>query len=185
MKMRDPQFIAVHRGGLLSKTHHQSLATWAADCAEHLLPWFERHHPQYTRLRQAIATGRAWARAEVKTGAAMRAALSCHAAAREASDPIAIACARAAGHAVATAHAADHCLGVVIYTLKAFDSETAHAECQWQLQRLPLPLRDHVLAGLERKLPNNLMSKARHALPQLDSFLPPTHNPQKHHEQIH
>ncbi len=174
MKTRDPRFIAAHRGGLLSKAHHPRLAAWAADCAERLLPWFEKHHPHDFRLRQAIATARAWALGEVQTGAAMKAALACHAAAREATNPAAVAIARATGHAVATAHAADHCLGVMIYTLKAFDTEAAHAECQWQLKHLPPPLRELVLSGLARKLPKNLAGKARHALPGLDSF-PPTH----------
>lgn len=60
---------------------------------------------------------RAWARGEVKTGVARRAAVAAHVPAREATDEAAVA--RAAGHAVETARAADHSLGPVIYGAKA------------------------------------------------------------------
>ncbi len=161
MTKRDPRFIAVHRGGLLSLEHHRLLALWAADCAERLVPWFEKHHPDDDRLRQAIATGRAWACGEVRTGAAMRAALACHAAAREATDATAIAVARATGHAVATAHAADHCLGVAVYTLKAFPPDLADAECRWQTSHLPTPVRDLVVSALANKLAKKSVARNR------------------------
>lgn len=32
--MRDQRFVAVHRGGLLSKEHHRLLIRWAHNCAE-------------------------------------------------------------------------------------------------------------------------------------------------------
>jgi hypothetical protein len=137
----------------LTKEHHRLLVLWAADCAERLLPEYERQHHRDSRLRQAIVTGRAWARGEVLTGAAMKAAVACHAAAREATDSTANAIARAVGHAVATAHFADHCLGVAIYALKAFDDDAAQAELRWQISHLPEPVCDLVCSAIARKLP--------------------------------
>ena len=40
-KVRDPRFITIRRGGTLTDPDHRSLAVWAADCAEHVLPLFE------------------------------------------------------------------------------------------------------------------------------------------------
>src|SRR5688500_4191886 len=105
--MRDPRFVAAHRGGPLDLASHRLLAAWAAGCAEHLLPLFEAHSSD-ERPRRAVETGRAWSRGEVPVGAAQKAAVGAHAAARAVTDPAAVAAARAAGHAVATAHAADH-----------------------------------------------------------------------------
>lgn len=38
--MRDKRFIAVHRGGPLSKEQHYQLISWAHTCTEHVLPLF-------------------------------------------------------------------------------------------------------------------------------------------------
>src|SRR4051812_38266872 len=108
--MRDRRFIAVHRGGPLPRTEHYLLSVWAADCAEHVLPLFTAHSPD-DRPRQAIETAREWAKGGIRVGVAQKAAVASHAAAREATDPSAIAVARAAGHAAATAHFAEHSLG--------------------------------------------------------------------------
>ncbi len=35
---RDRHFVALHRGGSLDLASHRLLASWAADCAEHVLP---------------------------------------------------------------------------------------------------------------------------------------------------
>ena len=152
--MRDPRFIAAHRGGLLVLATHRLLAAWAADCAQHLLPIFESRSAD-VRPRRAIEVGRAWARGEVKTGIAQRAAVDAHAAARATGDPAAVAVARAAGHAVATAHFADHCLGPVIYGAKAVEAAGASAEAEfaWQVARLPDEVRALVISALEQRLP--------------------------------
>ena len=149
--MRDRRFVAAHRGGPLALAEHRLLAAWAADCAEHLLPMFELHSSD-DRPRRAIEIGRAWARGEVKTGVAQRAAVAAHAAAREATDQAAVAVARAAGHAVATAHFADHSLGPVIYGTKAVEAAggSADDERAWQLARLPDGVRALVVSALEQ-----------------------------------
>src|SRR6476619_6497188 len=112
--MRDRRFVAVHRGGPLDKARHMMLASWAADCAERVLPLFEECSSD-DRPRRAIETARAWARGEVPVGAAQKAAVKAHAAARSVTNEAAVAAARAAGHAVATAHMAEHSLGPMIY----------------------------------------------------------------------
>jgi hypothetical protein len=78
---------------------HKLLALWVADCAEHVLLLFENHYPQDNRPRKAIAAARAWASNEMKMTAARKFALAAHAAARNATEPEAIAAARSAGHA--------------------------------------------------------------------------------------
>jgi len=86
----------------LNEQDHKLLALWAADCAEHVLPFFEEQYPEDDRPRKAIAAARAWARGEIKCGQARAAAVAAHAAAREADEGAA----RAAGHAAGTAHMA-------------------------------------------------------------------------------
>jgi Imm-5 like putative immunity protein len=125
------------------KTDQKTLAIWAADCAEHVLPFFEKKHPEDGRPRGAIEACRAWAAAGVfKMGDVRKAALGAHAAARAAKQEDAAAAARAAGHAIATAHVPTHAIGAAAYAIKA---AAAHSndlddgivrERDWQLRRL-------------------------------------------------
>src|SRR5512141_172166 len=117
-KDRDPRFIAIRRGGTLTDSDHQLLATWAATCAEHVLPLFETLRPDDPRPRQAIEAARAWTRGELKMmetralgGHAMGAARDLRGAARYA--------AYAAGQAGAVAHVAAPDLGAAAYAIKA------------------------------------------------------------------
>lgn len=117
---------------------HRVLALWAANCAEHVLERFERHHPNDKRPRNAIEAARAWERGELAMADARKAAFASHAAAREAREPEAIAAARAAGHAAATAHVATHAPHASAYALKAVGrTEMAEAERIWQHECLP------------------------------------------------
>ena len=65
---------------------HRSLALWAADCAEHVLAYFEENYTEDDRPRKAIEAGRAWARGEIACGKARAAAVAAHAAARAADE---------------------------------------------------------------------------------------------------
>jgi len=164
---RDRRFVAVHRGGTLDAATHRSLAAWAADCAERLLPLF-RPLGRAGRLRRAVATGRAWVRGEAAVGDCMRAAVAAHAAARSARSAASMAVARAAGHAVATAHAADHALGVVIYGAKAVTAAGGSVEEErvWQLARLSPALRKLVESALARRIRSGRPSRpSRQAAP--------------------
>jgi uncharacterized protein YdeI (YjbR/CyaY-like superfamily) len=156
---RDPRFVAVHRGGLLDPATHRLLASWAADCAEHVLPLFAVECPGDLRPHEAIETARAWSRGEATVTQAREAAFAAHAAARGATDAAAREVARAAGHAAATAHMADHELGAAAYAIKAvrLASPAAEAdaagerECGWQREHLPEAIRALVLSDEEQR----------------------------------
>ncbi len=132
----------------LGERDRESLALWATDRAEHVLPYFEEKYPKDDRPRDAVEAGRAWARGEATMSEARAAALAAHAAAREADQAGALA-ARAAGHAAATAHVAGHVAHAANYAVKAItyaavptDSAAATAkERDWQYLRLPEHLR--------------------------------------------
>ena len=151
-KIRDPRLITVRRGGTLQDTDHRLLAVWAADCAQHVLHFFEQAQPSDDRPRRAIGQARAWARGEVSmtqartaAGHAMGAARALSGAAREA--------AYAAGQSAAVAHVAAHELGAAAYAIRAARAavpkderlEAGRVECQWQRAQLPGEIRELVL----------------------------------------
>ncbi|MHB8449969.1 MAG: putative immunity protein [Mycobacteriales bacterium] len=142
----------------LSEEDRRVLALWAADCAERTLLLFEVQAPGDTRPREAVDGLHAFARGEVRVGAVRALAVRAHAAAREVTDPAAVAAARAAGQAAATAHIAAHARTAAEYAAKAAglaapERPTATAdEARWQhehatgkvrdvLRRLPPPIR--------------------------------------------
>jgi hypothetical protein len=151
-KKRDPRFITVRRGGTLQDADHHLLAIWAADCAQHVLPLFEKMHPNDDRPRRAIELARAWARGEITMSVARAAAGQANAAARDL-DGAARHAAHAAGQAAAVAHVAAHELGAAAYAIKAaraaaLDGRAEEAgclECAWQRVQLPSEIRDLVL----------------------------------------
>lgn len=104
---------------MLEEQDHRALARWAADCAEHVLPYFENEYPEDERPRIAVEAGRAWSRGEIRMSEARAAAISAHAAARDAYEPAARAAARSTGHAAATAHMAAHAPHAAACAVKA------------------------------------------------------------------
>ena len=136
------------------KQDQRSMATWSADCAERVLPFFEKAYPKDDRPRKAIESCRTWIRTGVFKMAEIRgASLAAHAAARAAKEnnPASFA-ARAAGQAVATAHVPQHAFGGAYYALKAIAAaDPAHAEVKvakehnWQVRHIPSNLREEVL----------------------------------------
>ncbi len=131
------------------KQDQKAVALWAADCAEHVLPFFEEKRPLDDRPRKAIEAARAWVRDEIACGQARAAAVAAHAAARESDEGAARAAARAAGHAAATAHMAGHARHAAAYAVNAATAATnpndaaaaSATERDWQCQRLPEHLR--------------------------------------------
>jgi hypothetical protein len=101
------------------KRDQQLLALWAADCAEHVLAYFEEQYPNDPRPRRAIEAGRAWARGEIALSEARAAAFAAHTAARDCDRAAARAAARSAGHAAATAHVAGHAHHAASYAVTA------------------------------------------------------------------
>ena len=136
---------------LMRKTDQKTLAVWAIDCAERVLPYFEEKYPEDHRPRQAIEALQAWIHTGVcKMAVIRKASLASHAAAREVGkDNAARSAARAAGQAVATAHVPSHAYGSAVYaqqaTYRATNPSEADAavarERDWQYQHL-LELRE-------------------------------------------
>jgi hypothetical protein len=160
-KTRDPRFITVRRGGTLQDDDHRLLAVWAADCAEHVLPLFERVRPGDERPRRAIELGRAWAKGEIPWADARTAAGHANAAARDLHGAERHA-AYAAAQAAAVGHVAAHELGAAAYAIRAVQAAApegeldavGRAECRWQRAQLPDPIRDLVLD--DQRLRNEL-----------------------------
>ncbi|MCD1295524.1 hypothetical protein CUJ83_10990 [Methanocella sp. CWC-04] len=131
---------------LVRKTDHKTLAIWAIDCVERVLPYFEKKYPEDHRPRNAIESLHAWIDTGVfKMSDIRKASLTAHAAAREVGeDNAARSAARAAGQAVATAHVPTHSIGAANYALQAIhraasplDADAAVAkEREWQYQHL-------------------------------------------------
>src|SRR5215470_2306524 len=98
---------------LVNHTDHKTLAVWAIDCTERVMPYFEESYPQDHRPRQALDTLQRWIQTGVFQMAVIRkASLDAHAAARDVGeDNPARSAARAAGQAVATTHVPLHSLG--------------------------------------------------------------------------
>jgi hypothetical protein len=157
MKIRKEKFsLAQYRKDeriveLVNKTNKKVVALWAIDCAERVLPYFEKKYPKDQRPRNAIKTLQTWVNTnKFKMEDIRRASLDAHAAAREVGeDNPARSAARAAGQAVATAHVKTHSIGAAIYSLQAIyratnvsDAQNAVAkEREWQYQHL-LRLKD-------------------------------------------
>ncbi|PRX47794.1 hypothetical protein B0I33_105377 [Prauserella shujinwangii] len=139
----------------LSEEDHRAVACWAADCAEHVLPYFVEERPADDRPRRAVEAGRAWARGELAITEARAASFAAHAAARDCEVAAARAAARSAGHAVATAHVPTHAPHAAVYAVAAAthaagptDTDAAaEAEREWQYARLPEHLRPVAFPG--------------------------------------
>jgi len=151
-KNRDPRLVTVRRGGTLQDADHRLLAVWAADCAQHVLHFFEHARPSDDRPRRAIEQAHAWVRGEITMTQARKAAFAANAAAREVSGAAKEA-AHAAGQAVAVAHVAAHELGAAAYAIRAVRAashenereEAGRLECQWQRAQLPIEILELVL----------------------------------------
>lgn len=160
-KVRDPRLVTIRRGGSLRDEDHRRLATWAADCAQHVLDRFELARPGDDRPRRAIELARAWTRGEASMTAARTAAGHANAAARPLTGAARHA-AYAAAQAAAVAHVAAHELGAAAYAIRAArasapDDEAdaaARFECRWQRDQLPQPIRALVLD--DQRLRNDL-----------------------------
>jgi len=128
---------------IVRKTNHKTLAFWAIDCAERILPYFEEKYPKDHRPRNAIKILQKWINTGVFNMTVIRkASLASHAAAREVGeDNAARSAAHAAGQAAATAHVPTHSIGVAIYALQAIHRATnsdaaVTKERDWQYQHL-------------------------------------------------
>ncbi|MFH1257483.1 MAG: putative immunity protein [Candidatus Micrarchaeota archaeon] len=153
--------------GKISRQDQKLLASWAADTAERVLPFFEKAFPKDKRPRKAIEACRRWVHIGVfKMADIRKASLDSHTAAREAKgNSAACFAARAAGHAVATAHVPQHAYGPSFYAFKAVAAaDPANAdvkivkEYDWQFRHLPKKLRKGWQDWQKKRLPKQLKS---------------------------
>lgn len=140
-----------------SKQDQKLLARWAADCAEHVLPFFEKIYPKDNRPRQALEVLKNWIKTGIfKMAEIQQASLAAHAAAREVKDnSVACFAARAAGQAVATAHVPQHAFGSAYYALKTVMATNpikieakVIKEYNWQSRQLDKTLRQEIMARI-------------------------------------
>jgi hypothetical protein len=151
-KIRDKRFITIRRGSTLLDEDHHLLAIWAAQCAQHVLHYFEELRPNDDRPRRAIELTYAWVNGEITMKKARMAAFASNAAAREATGAAKLA-ALSAGQAVAVAHVAAHELGAAAYAIRAVMAASSEdkteinrqQECQWQREILPEKIRDLII----------------------------------------
>lgn len=129
---------------LANETDHKMLVIWATDCAERVLPYFERNFPEDNRPRESINAGRAWVQGKLRMIDARKAAFAAHAAARDTGEIVtARSAARSAGHAAATAHVPSHAIYAAAYAITAIrdaskttNTEVVNKEREWQHQHL-------------------------------------------------
>lgn len=120
---------------------HKAIASWAADCAERVLPLFQDAKPGDSRPKAAISAARRWASGKLTVAEARKAAVAAHAAAREAGSAVAREAARAAAHAAASAHVPNHARHAANYAIKAVIAAGGDdvAEEKWQDDKAPMP----------------------------------------------
>jgi hypothetical protein len=149
--MRDKGFVAVHRGGLLTKERHHQLIRWARECSEHVLSLINKNIDQ--RLFYALNVAKEWEQEKATVGKARKASLGAIAVANETSNEIVTTVARSIGHAVATAHMADHSIGAAEYALKAvkLSGKSFEIERKWQDEQLAPEISELILTAREKK----------------------------------
>ena len=125
------------------KPDQKVLALWAAECAEHVLPYFEAKYPEDHRPRKAILVLRDWIRTGVFSMKVVReAALGAHAAAKGMKEQDVVFAAHAAGQAVGSAHFTTHALVSSVYGIRAVIAHSGNVddglvkERDWQLKCL-------------------------------------------------
>lgn len=148
--MKKSKFSVAHKDEalleLVRKTDPKTLAVWAIECVERVMPYFEEKYPQDPRPRNAIEALQTWIeRGVFKMAVIRQASLTAHVAAREVGeDNAARSAARAAGQVVATAHVPTHSVGAANYALQAIHRATNASEADaaiakerdWQYQHL-------------------------------------------------
>jgi hypothetical protein len=131
----------------LSVKDRRTVAEWAADCAERVLPLFEVVAPDDGRPRDGIARARAFARGDLDAAGEIRRRFVAGRASQVVDSPAAKAAAWSAGQAAGVAHMGAHALGAAAYAAKAVSlaattaGTAADDELAWQLERMTEPVR--------------------------------------------
>jgi hypothetical protein len=137
----DGEKLVTRRGRIVERVsgwNPTSLRLFAADCAEQVLPIFEKHHPGDDRPRKAIEAARAFAHGETSAAAAAWAAASD--AASDAAAAAAWAASSAAASGAAWADASDAASAAYSAATwaatRAASRAASDAAKYWQLKRL-------------------------------------------------
>lgn len=126
----------------LSDAHRRTVARWAVDCAEHVLPLFEADESAHAQIRDALVRARAYSSGERSAAEEIRRRFVAVQAASAATTPAGAAAARAVAQAAGVAHMGAHALGAAAYAAKAVSlanptrPEAVQEEIGWQLARL-------------------------------------------------
>ena len=134
----------------LSEADRRLVAKWAADCAERVLPLFEREAPDDLRPRDGIERTRAFSRGELDAAGEIRRRFVAGRAAHNVS-PTATAAAKSAAQAAGVAHMGAHALGAAAYAAKAAGlasperPDAGQDEVHWQLGHLSPDVRQALL----------------------------------------
>ncbi|GAB10579.1 hypothetical protein GOARA_061_00180 [Gordonia araii NBRC 100433] len=126
----------------LSDSDRRTIARWAADCAERVLPLFDGDASATDQVRDAIARTRAYSNGETTAAEQIRLRFAAGKAAQAAKTPAGAAAARAAGQASSVAHMGAHALGAAGYVAKAVSlanpapSDAVAEEVRWQIEQL-------------------------------------------------
>lgn len=138
----------------LSLDSLRALGGWAADCAERALAVYESHAVADARPRAAIEGIRVFAAGGKRTAQLRSLSLAAFAAAREISDPAAVAAARAAGlaassaytHPLADVQQTKHIVGPAAYAALALevsqggDSAIGEQAVRWAIDHVTPPV---------------------------------------------
>ncbi|WP_144761113.1 putative immunity protein [Curtobacterium sp. 9128] len=129
----------------LDEDERRTVAAWAADCAERVLPLFEAEVPDDDRPRDGIRRARAFARGELDAAGEIRRRFTAGRASAVVASPAAKAAAWAAGQASGVAHMGAHALGAAAYAAKAAAAADpaggATDELTWQMAHMSAPVR--------------------------------------------
>ena len=115
---------------LIGQANRRALILWALKLAEETARELAEKYPEDHRPREAIAASGAWASGEIKMPIAKQAILSCHAMAKELTNPADIARCHAVGQACSVVHTAGHALGYPLYALTAIVLELGLDDCR-------------------------------------------------------
>jgi hypothetical protein len=138
----DPRLIE-----LMNVTDQKTLAIWAIDCVERVMPLLENKYPDEIRPRTAIDMLKKWINGEMKMWDARKFTYPSLAAARELEKTDKVACqiARACSHTLATCHVPTHSEGAAMYGVSAIYhlnkdkenvAELMEEERNWQIKHL-------------------------------------------------
>lgn len=147
----------------------RALGSWAADCAERVLPVYEKHADSDSRPRAAIEGIRVFAGGGRRTAQLRSLAWAAYSAAREVDDPAAAAAAHAASLAAASAythplvdiHQTKHILGPAAYAALALeldhvgDPGIGDGETRWAIGHVTSEVREILLQMPARQTGNS------------------------------